>query len=57
MNFMKTLTPQQTTLEEDLSIRSVLKEAEICTGKSSIEMPLQQMFDEFLVFISKNDFE
>ena len=54
---MKTLTPQQTTLEEDLSIRSVLKEADICTGKSSIEMPLQQMFDEFLVFISKNDFE
>lgn len=41
-------------------IIDTLKEEEACVKETSIismEIPLQQMFDEMLVFISKTDFE
>ncbi len=51
---MKTLTPQQAVLEEDLCAPS---KEEMSNIGMSLEIPIQQMFDEFFVFISKNCIE
>lgn len=53
MNFMKTFT-QTSHSEEELDMIS----SEMCLSEvSSITLPLQEMFDEFMVLISKADFE
>ena len=50
---MKTFT-QKSHPEEKLDVIS----SEMCLSEvSSITLPLQQMFDQFMVFISKSDFE
>ena len=50
---MKAFT-QNSRSEEKLDMLS----SEMClTEVSSITLPLQQMFDDFMVFISKSDFE
>lgn len=54
MNFMKTITPHVLTEEELKMISSNLIE-EVCLAP--IDVPLQTMFDEFMSFISKTDFE
>ncbi len=55
---MKTITPKNGTAA--LSILGALEmEHENMSEdkKCSIDVPLQQMFDEFMLFISKTDFE
>jgi len=56
---MKTITPKNGTAA--MSILSSLElehERTMLKDESRlIEIPLQQMFDEFMVFISKTDFE
>lgn len=57
---MKTITPKNGTAAMDIlgaleleHEKSLMVEEESC----SIDIPLQQMFDEFMTFISKTDFE
>lgn len=45
---MITNTPER-KVQEEISMQEV--------SSLSMEMPIQQMFDEFMVFISKTDFE
>ena len=51
---MKTSTPHLLT-EDELKLASLNLHEE--PHGISIELPIQQMFDEFMVFISKTDFE
>ena len=53
---MKTL-PQSSMSELDLSAMSLESLGCIQEESAAVDMCLQQMFDEFMVFISKTDLE
>ena len=53
MNFMETTTPRAHS-EEMIELLSSVQEERMC---EVIAIPLQKMFDEFMVFIAKTDFE
>lgn len=50
---MKTITPVEN--EESIALKQMMKSAE--QEAISMEIPLQEMFDQFTVFISKTDFK
>lgn len=54
---MKTITPENETAA--MSILCALEHENALLSESSVSMerPLEQMFNDFLVFISKTDFE
>lgn len=54
---MKTQAPQEEMIGMNL-IDALQKELNIEERSAiTMEIPIQQMFDEFLVFVSKSDFE
>ena len=55
MNFMKTLPENAACSAVDLCSSELIKFSRPDT--SIMEQSLQKMFDEFIVFISKTDFE
>ncbi len=50
---MKTITPAEN--EESIALNQMFNRA--IQNKISMEIPLQEMFDQFTVFISKTDFQ
>ncbi len=50
---MKTITPVEN--EESMQLNKIMASAE--QAQISMEIPLQEMFDQFTVFISQTDFK